>query len=228
LCTLSEIAYAAAHDLQSPVRQVAMVFDALGLDDDQAQHDALKERAAIALFEMRGKLDALLHYASLGSAGAAMEFVARAAIDEALERLRPWPEGAELGVQVSVNEVHLERDLFLLLVEQLVKNALLYCATGVPPRVLVSLSDGEDGLVLSVQDHGIGIAEQHHEEIFIAYRRLHTESRYPGQGMGLALCRFVVELHGGNLEVQSTEGEGSTFRATLRQHVVASADETRG
>jgi signal transduction histidine kinase len=68
---------------------------------------------------------------------------------------------------------------------------------------------------ISVADNGIGIAEQHRDQIFSMFRRLHSSEEYAGMGVGLAVCRRVVDLHGGQLTVDSTVGEGSTFTFTL-------------
>lgn len=102
------------------------------------------------------------------------------------------------------------------LLQNLVGNALKYHREGVPPRVHVSASPSESGTArLLIQDNGIGFDPRYAERIFQPFQRLHGRAQYEGTGIGLAICRRIVERHGGTLTATSTEGVGTTFALTL-------------
>jgi light-regulated signal transduction histidine kinase (bacteriophytochrome) len=100
------------------------------------------------------------------------------------------------------------------LFQNLIGNGIKYHGTR-PPRIHVSAQRQDGAWVFSVSDNGIGIEPEQHQRIFEIFRRLHTQSEYPGTGIGLAVCRRVVERHGGTLWVESEPGQGSTFLFTI-------------
>jgi signal transduction histidine kinase len=96
----------------------------------------------------------------------------------------------------------------------LIGNAIKYRAPD-PPRIRVTAEAKGKEWVFSVSDNGIGIAAEHAESVFVLFRRLHTRTEYPGNGIGLSICKKIVERHGGKIWVESEPGHGSTFRFTL-------------
>jgi two-component system, chemotaxis family, sensor kinase Cph1 len=101
------------------------------------------------------------------------------------------------------------------LFQNLIGNALKYHKDGVPPIVHVSAECCDREWVFVVRDNGIGIAPQHSKQIFNVFNRLHRNPKYPGTGIGLALCKRIVERHGGRIWVESVVGTGSAFYFTL-------------
>ena len=101
------------------------------------------------------------------------------------------------------------------LFQNLIGNAIKFRKKDLPPRVRITAERKGDMWVIGVHDNGIGIEPRFSESIFQIFRRLHTRQEYEGSGMGLAICRKIVEHHGGHIRVESVAGEGSTFYLTL-------------
>ena len=110
------------------------------------------------------------------------------------------------------------------LYQNLLSNALKFVAPGASPRIHLSAEPGpDDTWVVGVRDEGIGIDPDHVHEIFRPFRRLHSNDKYPGTGIGLAIARKAVDRHGGRLWVETAKGGGSHFRFTLGRSVRSAA-----
>ena len=101
------------------------------------------------------------------------------------------------------------------LFQNLIGNAVKFCRDDVPPEIHVGAKRQSDQWVLWVKDNGIGIPPDQYDRIFEVFERLHGQKKYPGTGIGLAICRKIVERHGGRIWVESSVGEGTTFYFTL-------------
>ena len=104
--------------------------------------------------------------------------------------------------------------LLVQLFQNLIGNAIKFRGIE-PPLIQISAERNADHWVFTIADNGIGMAPEYLEDIFIIFKRLHTRGEYPGNGIGLSICRKIVERHGGTISVTSQEGQGSTFRFTL-------------
>jgi light-regulated signal transduction histidine kinase (bacteriophytochrome) len=102
------------------------------------------------------------------------------------------------------------------LFQNLIGNALKFCKTS--PRIHISAKEEKDDYLFSVRDNGIGIESQYFDRIFQIFQRLHTKEEYGGTGIGLAICRRIVERHGGKIWVESQPGEGTEFKFTIRKN----------
>lgn len=114
---------------------------------------------------------------------------------------------------VPADDVQL-RQLF----QNLLSNALKFRRPDVSPRVHVSAALQGEEWIFSVRDNGIGIAPEQFNRLFVLFQRLHSQSEYPGTGIGLALCKRIVESHGGQIRLESQSGQGTTFIFTLPAH----------
>jgi light-regulated signal transduction histidine kinase (bacteriophytochrome) len=97
------------------------------------------------------------------------------------------------------------------LFQNLLQNALKFRREGVPPAIEICTEKTDAGQVFSVHDNGIGIEDQYFERIFNIFQRLHTREQYPGTGIGLSICKRIVERHGGKIWLESTAAVGTTF-----------------
>jgi chemotaxis family two-component system sensor kinase Cph1 len=104
-----------------------------------------------------------------------------------------------------------------MLFQNLIGNAIKYRSKQ-PPEIHVSAVRSNDVWTFSVRDNGLGIDPHHHERIFEIFQRLHTQRDYPGMGIGLSMCKKILDLHGGKIWVESQPKKGSSFKFTLRAH----------
>jgi PAS domain S-box-containing protein len=215
---LQQLAYVAAHDLQEPLRMVASYVELLAerykgrLD---AKADKYINYAVEGADRMKALVDALRGFLVLTTQAGPFEPVdAAASILGALANLHQLIE--EKGAVVThdpLPSIKGDPAQMVQLFQNLVGNALKFCDG--TPRVHVAAEWTGEEWVFSVRDNGIGIAPEHQERIFQIFQRLHGRDKYPGTGMGLAICKKVVERHGGRIWVESRPGQGSTFLFTL-------------
>lgn len=226
---LQQFASVASHDLQEPLRTVASFVHLLAeryrgqLD---AEADEYIEYIAEGTGRMQSMIQGLLMYARIGSHGLVLAPTESGAVVQGV--LRDL-HGAISASEAKVLCDHLptvladERQLTQLF-QNLIGNALKYRGSE-PPRIHISASRDGAYWVFSVRDNGIGIDPRHAERIFVIFQRLHTPKEYPGAGMGLAICKKIVERHGGRIWLESAPGKGSAFFFTLQdaQPYVSSA-----
>ena len=216
---LQQFAYVASHDLQEPLRMVASFTQLLAkrysdkLDDDARE---FINYAVDGAKRMQTLISDLLSYSRVGTQGKAFELVhCDAVLDRVLKSLKIAIEdnGAVIAREplpaVSGDSIQLSQ-----LFQNLLTNAIKFHGEK-PPLVQISAKKNGSTWKLSVRDNGIGISPEHADRIFVIFQRLHTKTEYPGTGIGLAICKKIIERHGGRIWVEASPGGGSTFFFTI-------------
>ncbi len=216
---LKKFAYVASHDLQEPLNQVANYVQLLEMRyQDELDEDA-KEFISFTVEGvslMQTLIDDVLAYSKVDIQGIEFELTeVETALDRALANLRG--RISESGAVITHDElptVMADSTQLMQLFQNLIGNAIKF-RSNQPPKIHVGASRLEDAWLFSVRDNGIGIDPQFSDRIFVIFQRLHTRDEYPGTGMGLAICKKIVECHRGHIWVESQLGQGATFYFTI-------------
>ncbi|QRV17590.1 PAS domain S-box protein (plasmid) [Haloterrigena salifodinae] len=216
---LEQFAYAASHDLQEPLR---MVSSYLSLVENRYAADLDSEAEEFIAYavdgadRMRQMIDGLLEYSRIDTQGEPFEPVdLDAVLEDVLTDLQMMIEESDAEIAVdSLPRVRGDESQLRQLLQNLLSNAIEYSGDE-PPRVEITAQRCGRMWRFSVEDEGIGIDPDDADRIFRVFQRLHSREEYDGTGIGLALCRRIVERHGGEIWVESESGEGATFSFTL-------------
>jgi len=216
---LEQFAYIASHDLQEPLRMVAMYTQLLA-ERYQGQLDASADKyihyAADGALRMQALVQDLLAFSRVGRTGTDFQEIESLQVVEiALKNLQSTIQ--ESAAEISRGDLPViiaDRTQMIQLFQNLVGNAIKFRGPD-PPQIQISAEREEGKWCFSVQDNGIGIAAKHVDEVFGIFKRLHTRAEYPGNGIGLAICKKIVEQHGGTIWVESHSKKGSLFRFTI-------------
>ena len=216
---LEQFAYVASHDLQEPLRMVSSYTQLLGKRySGQLEGDAREFMAYIVdgAGRMKQLIEDLLAYSRVGTRGREFKQVKLEAVfARARSNLRATLE--ESGAALThdrLPDVEADEPQLVQLLQNLIGNAIKFHGEAVP-LIHVSAIEKSGEFEISVSDNGIGIEPQYFERIFMVFQRLHDKGRYPGTGIGLAICKKVVDRHGGHIRVESVPGKGSRFVFTL-------------
>jgi len=213
---LEQFAYVASHDLQEPLRMVASYTQLLArrygsqLDEDAREFIGF---AVDGVTRMQSLINDLLAYSRVGTRG--HDFAATdvgAIVRQVIVTLRPVIE--ETGAEITSDEmptVKADPGQLVQLFQNLLANALKFRRPDTHPRIHFGARRVDHGWEFTVRDNGIGIETEYADRIFVIFQRLHSRAEYPGTGIGLAICKKIVERHGGRIRMESSPGNGTMF-----------------
>lgn len=211
-----------SHDLQEPVRTIKSFLQLIDIKLEDATVAELKgylQKSQNAANRMRELIQNLLHYAQLSRGEMVCEEVdVNELFNQALQNLRTAIEAnnAQINIENEVPYIFGDRIQLVQLVQNLVGNALKFTVSEVP-QIHIRCTNEHGVVQFSVSDNGIGIAKGDLHKVFEIFKRLSTEKAYPGTGIGLAICKKIVDRHHGRIWPESTPGKGTTFYFTLNE-----------
>jgi light-regulated signal transduction histidine kinase (bacteriophytochrome) len=216
---LEQFAYAASHDLQEPLRTVSGYVQLLQRRyDDKLDQDARDfiGYAVSGVVRMQQLIDDLLAYARVGTRGKSFApFAAEAALAAAVANLQmKIRDTGAIVTHDALPEVVGDEMQIAQLFQNLIDNGLKF-RSAETPHIHVTAQEKDGDWVFAVRDNGIGINPKYFDRIFKIFQRLHTIDRYPGSGIGLAVCERIIHRHRGKIWVESELDKGTTFYFSL-------------
>ncbi len=217
---LSQFAYIASHDLQEPLRMVSSFLSRL----EQQYSDKLDDKARQYIHfatdgakRMRTMILDLLEYSSLGNTQYELEVIDTDTLVSDIIRLNKEliEENNAIITWDKLPAIRAAKTPMQQLFQNLIANGIKYQRPGSEPKIHISAKETDTHWQFSVKDNGIGIDPQFHEKIFIVFQRLHHKHEYSGTGIGLAICKKIVENHNGKIWIESALDQGSTFYFTI-------------
>ncbi len=229
--SLREFAYIASHDLQEPLRMVSSYVDLLDQEYGDDLDDEAEEYMAYAVNgakRMKRMINSLLDYSRVHTEAGELERIdANTVFEDTRQDLEMLLEERDAELTVGdLPTVWADPDQLRQVFQNLVKNAVEHASEEQTPKIEVSGEhDGEDAVVFTVSDNGPGIPESEQEEVFKIFHKGADTSGTDNTGIGLAITRRIVHRHGGDIGVESPDGEGATFTFTIPTAVGAEGEE---
>jgi light-regulated signal transduction histidine kinase (bacteriophytochrome) len=216
---LEQFAYVASHDLQEPLRAVAGFVELLKMQltntlDEKTQK--YMNFVVDGVLRMQTLIHGLLEYSRIGTRSRQAQPVdSRKALNHSLAHLERSISESDAKITVgNLPIVRMDELQFVQLFQNLIGNAIKF-RSGQKPEIHIDAERTNGDWRFAVKDNGIGIEQEYADRIFLIFQRLHTRDKYPGTGIGLSICKKIVERHGGKIWVESQPGQGSTFYFTI-------------
>ncbi|WP_164932035.1 ATP-binding protein [Janthinobacterium sp. 17J80-10] len=218
---LEQFAYVSSHDLQEPLRMVASYTQLL----EKRYSDKFDEKGLLFMHyivdgakRMQQLIDDLLMFSRVGTRGKELQPIAiESVLRTALLNLRPAIQ--ESGAKISHDPFPVvmgDATQLTQVFQNLLSNAIKFCGKNIP-LVHIGVTKKDNYWQFAIEDNGIGIEPEHFDRIFVIFQRLHGRTDYPGSGIGLAICKKIVDRHGGHIWVESHPAQGATFYFTLKE-----------
>ncbi|MGZ4116306.1 MAG: sensor histidine kinase, partial [Bacteroidia bacterium] len=218
---LEQFAYVASHDLQEPLRMISSYVQLIkerytdGLDQDAKDFIGF---AIDGANRMRNLIQSLLEYSRVNRVKPFEQIDTNELLKEVLQNLKDKIKEHNALIKIEkLPDIFGDNVLIGQLFQNLIENAIKFKGTE-DPQITISCKTNINEFLFSVKDNGIGIPKEYSERIFIILQRLHTIEKYPGTGIGLAICKKIVERHGGKIWVESEVNKGSTFYFTIKKY----------
>lgn len=222
---LEQFNYIVSHDLQEPIRTIKSFLLLMEMKLEEHRPEDLKTylgKSIQAANRMKELIQNLLQYAQVGRSNVPES---RVMVDElihrAVQNVRSSVDasGAELVIENEVESVYGDSIQLVQLLQNLLSNALKFTDSEAP-RITIRVCEKDGHATFAVQDQGIGIAPEDTGKIFEIFKRLNTRKEYPGTGIGLSICKKIVDRHGGRIWIESEKGLGTTFYFTLNEEKI--------
>ena len=223
---LKSFLYVASHDLKEPLRTIGNFSQLLNRQCHGYIDDTGQEYLAFIMDgvkNMNALIDDLLHYSELDARKHTAQNVHLPTMMFMLEKMQEKcikNAGANLVIKEMPENILADKAKMRQLFEALLSNAIKFRHPDRPLQIELSGKEIENGYEFSIKDNGIGVKEEFFGKIFEMFKRLHNRKEYEGTGIGLALCKKIVEQHRGEINIQSTFGEGSIFTFSIMRHNV--------
>lgn len=219
---MGAFAYSASHDLQEPLRTAKSFLDLLARTHADKLDDTGKKYMQLAvgsMTRMTELINDLLEYSRSGNSDEDCDDInLRMVVEDIIEMNKLII--TEKNVQFEIGElpvIKISKAAITQLMHNIIGNAIKYQSEGVKPVIKISALDEETQWKISISDNGIGIEDENTQSIFKIFKRLKTKGAYVGTGIGLAICKKIVQHHGGEIWVESEYGKGSTFHFTIHK-----------
>ena len=211
-------AYAASHDLQEPLRMVTSYLQIVSNRYKDKLDPEGVEFIGFALdgsSRMKNLINGLLEFSRLNNITDLKKMNTNATLSSVLENLSFHIKESNAEIKSdNLPELTADPNLIAKLFQHLISNAIKF-KNNDPLKINISVEKLDSAYRFAVQDNGIGIQKEYFEKIFVIFQRLHSKNKYPGTGIGLALCKKIVEQHGGTMWVESEVNQGTTFYFTI-------------
>jgi PAS domain S-box-containing protein len=216
---LEQFAYVASHDLQEPLRMITSYLQLIEqrftgqLDSDAREFIGFAVDGAA---RMKSLIIDLLTYSRVQRAKLDFGLVSmKSVLDQATSNLKVTIDECQAQITSDqLPDVTANQGQMIQLMQNLIGNALKF-RRELPPKIHISCEKGKTEWIFAVRDNGIGIEEEYKDRIFVIFQRLHGRDQHPGTGIGLAVCKKIIERHNGRIWVESKVGEGASFYFTL-------------